>query len=146
MCGQSSSNTWLFTMYSDTERYISLSQVHPYNTVTVFFLVDIKIIQMSLLDKSEEPIARARDVCFSFGQRTIFDGLNLTIPRGKLTVIMGPSGCGKSTFLGLLGGRLVPDSGELVFDGDVVPRKKGEQLYLMRKKMGMLFSKQRAID
>jgi phospholipid/cholesterol/gamma-HCH transport system ATP-binding protein len=89
--------------------------------------------------RQRAPIVNASELFFSFGDKTIFGGLNLTIPRGKVTVIMGPSGCGKSTFLALLGGRLVPSSGSLVFDGEQVPVSKSPVLFEMRRKMGMLF-------
>ncbi len=85
------------------------------------------------------PMVEAKNVHFSFGDRVVYNGLNLTIPRGKITVIMGPSGCGKSTFLSLLGGRLQTDSGQLNFDGAAVPRTKSPALFEMRRKMGMLF-------
>ncbi len=87
----------------------------------------------------EDFIVKASDIHFAYRDRPIFDGLELTIPRGKVTVIMGPSGCGKSTFLSLLGGRLAPASGNLEFDGRPVPAKPGPSLYEMRRKMGMLF-------
>ncbi len=87
----------------------------------------------------DRPLVDAVDIHFSFGGRSVFSGLNLTVPRGKLTVIMGPSGCGKSTFLNMLGGRLQPDHGSLVFDGRPVPAVEGAELYAMRRKMGMLF-------
>ncbi len=90
-----------------------------------------KLFDSSLVD--------AMDVHFSLGGRSIFSGLNLTVPRGKVTVIMGPSGCGKSTFLNMLGGRLKPDRGSLVFDGRPIPVVQGPELYAMRRKMGMLF-------
>ena len=90
-------------------------------------------------DLFADPIVEAKDVHFSFGSRVIYRGLDLTIPRGKVTVIMGPSGCGKSTFLSLLGGRLKPASGSIRFDGKPVPDKQGEALYAMRRNMGMLF-------
>ncbi len=89
--------------------------------------------------RQRTPIVNASELFFSFGDKTIFGGLNLIIPRGKVTVIMGPSGCGKSTFLALLGGRLVPSSGSLVFDGEQVPVSKSPVLFEMRRKMGMLF-------
>ncbi|MCY4313855.1 MAG: ATP-binding cassette domain-containing protein [Gammaproteobacteria bacterium] len=88
---------------------------------------------------SEDFIVSASDIHFAYRNRPIFEGLNLTIPRGKVTVIMGPSGCGKSTFLGLLGGRLAPTSGSLEFDGQPVLAKPSASLYKMRRKMGMLF-------
>lgn len=76
---------------------------------------------------------------FSFGARRVYEKLNLAIPRGKVTAVMGPSGCGKSTLLGLIGGRLHPASGEMLFDGEPVPKRSGRKLYAMRRRMGMLF-------
>ncbi len=87
----------------------------------------------------DNPIVEAKDIHFSFAERNIYRGLNLTIPRGKVTVIMGPSGCGKSTFLNLLGGRLQADSGTLIFDGAPIPASRSAALFEMRRKMGMLF-------
>ena len=90
-------------------------------------------------DFFDNPMVEAKDVRFSFGQRPIFDGLDIIIPRGAVTVIMGPSGCGKSTFLSLLGGRLRPQSGHLLFDGEPIPPRGSSRLFTMRRKMGMLF-------
>jgi len=87
----------------------------------------------------DNPMVEARDIHFSFGQRPIYSGLNMVIPRGKITVILGPSGCGKSTFLSLVGGRLRPDSGDLLFDGAPIPPPGSNLLFEMRRKMGMLF-------
>lgn len=87
----------------------------------------------------DNSLVHASDIHFSFGDRSIFNGLNLTVPRGKVTVIMGPSGCGKSTFLNMLGGRIKPDHGSLIFDGSPISTVQGAELYAMRRKMGMLF-------
>ncbi len=86
-----------------------------------------------------EPIVEAADIHFSFAQRKIYRGLDIVIPRGKVTVIMGPSGCGKSTFLNLVGGRLRPQRGSLRFDGELIPAQGERRLFEMRRKMGMLF-------
>ncbi|MEA3292562.1 MAG: ABC transporter ATP-binding protein [Pseudomonadota bacterium] len=69
----------------------------------------------------------------------VYKNLSLDIPRGKVTAVMGPSGCGKSTLLSLIGGRLRPDSGKMLFDGQPVPAKANKALFEMRKRMGMLF-------
>jgi len=87
----------------------------------------------------DNPMVEARDIHFSFGRRPIYSGLNMVIPRGKITVILGPSGCGKSTFLSLVGGRLRPGSGDLLFDGAPIPPPGSNHLFEMRRKMGMLF-------
>lgn len=90
-------------------------------------------------DFFQDPMVEARGVDFAFGGRAIYHGLDIVIPRGKVTVIMGPSGCGKSTFLSLVGGRLRPRRGELWFDGERIPPRGSKRLFVMRRKMGMLF-------
>ena len=87
----------------------------------------------------DNPMVEARDIHFSFGRRRIYEGLDVVIPRGKVTVILGPSGCGKSTLLSLVGGRLRPHRGRLLFDGEPIPNHDSSRLFQMRRKMGMLF-------
>ena len=74
-----------------------------------------------------------------FGDRAVLDGLNLTIPEGKITVIMGGSGCGKSTFLKNLIGLLRPDEGEIWIEGKNVASLSEKEFDEVRKKFGMLF-------
>lgn len=69
----------------------------------------------------------------------IFDGLDMEIPRGKITTIMGPSGTGKTTLLKIIGGQLKPASGSVVLDGLEVPKLNRQDLYTLRKRLGMLF-------
>ena len=52
---------------------------------------------------------------------------------------MGLSGCGKTTLLRLIGGALRPSSGEVRVAGQVVNKLKHDQLFALRRKMGMLF-------
>lgn len=80
-----------------------------------------------------------RDLVYARGDRLIFDGLSLDVPRGKITAVMGPSGTGKTTLLRIIGGQIKPDSGAVVVDGVDVTRMSREQLFEMRKHMGMLF-------
>ena len=82
---------------------------------------------------------KIRDVRFSRGDRWIFDGVNIDIPRGKVVAIMGPSGTGKTTLLRLIGGQLKPDSGTVEVDGKNIAALSTYDLYKLRKKMGMLF-------
>lgn len=80
-----------------------------------------------------------RNMSFTRGSRKIFENINLTVPRGKITAIMGPSGIGKTTLLRLIGGQLRPSEGEIWFDGDNIPALSRSKLYQSRKKMSMLF-------
>jgi subfamily B ATP-binding cassette protein HlyB/CyaB len=47
----------------------------------------------------------------------LYQGLNLQLPPGQLTVLMGPSGCGKSTLAKLLLGFHLPEQGRITIDG-----------------------------
>ncbi|WP_375057123.1 phospholipid ABC transporter ATP-binding protein MlaF [Zobellella sp. DQSA1] len=84
-------------------------------------------------------LVEIRDLCFSHGERTLYERINLQIPRGKITAIMGPSGIGKTTLLRLIGGQIKPDSGDVLFDGESIPSLSRNRLYRVRRRMGMLF-------
>lgn len=55
----------------------------------------------------------AHDVVLGYGNRTVINGLSVTLPEGKVTAIVGPNGCGKSTLLSALARLLPPRSGEV---------------------------------
>ncbi len=86
-----------------------------------------------------EILVSIRGLTFFRGGRKIFDGVNLDIPKGKITAIMGPSGTGKTTLLKLIGGQLRPDGGSVSVAGRIVHRLGLRELYELRKRMGMLF-------
>jgi len=89
--------------------------------------------------KALESYIKINELHFSRGHRAIFNGVNLTIPKGKVTAIMGPSGTGKTTLLRLIGGQIKPDRGEIILNGRDVTKFKRKELFDARKKMGMLF-------
>lgn len=89
--------------------------------------------------RRDENIAIIRDLVYSRGHRKIFDGLNLDIPRGRVTAIMGPSGTGKTTLLRLMTGQILPDQGSILLEGRDVCRMRRKELYETRKRIGMLF-------
>ena len=65
-----------------------------------------------------ETAVQLTDVSFGYDRRRpILRGIDMTIPRGKLTAIMGGSGCGKTTILRLIGGQLRPQRGSVVVAG-----------------------------
>ncbi|MCA6063423.1 ATP-binding cassette domain-containing protein [Thalassolituus marinus] len=81
-----------------------------------------------------------RGMSFSRGDRLIYNDMSVDFPRGKVTAIMGPSGTGKTTLLRLIGGQLLPESGDIIVDGRNVPALSRKELFeLRRQKMGMLF-------
>jgi iron complex transport system ATP-binding protein len=59
----------------------------------------------------------ARDLTLSYEGRVVVEGLDLTIPPGKVTAIVGPNACGKSTLLRGLSRLLAPAGGSVLLDG-----------------------------
>ncbi|NVK44124.1 MAG: ATP-binding cassette domain-containing protein [Oceanospirillaceae bacterium] len=91
------------------------------------------------MDMFDDIIINIRKLNFSRGDRAIFRGLDIRIPRGKVTAIMGPSGTGKTTLLKLIGGQLLPDSGRIELDGANIPTLSRRDLFEVRARLGMLF-------
>lgn len=76
---------------------------------------------------------------FAYNDASIFRGLDLTIPRGKVVAVLGGSGCGKSTLLKLIGGQLHPAQGRITVADKVVHELGTDALYALRRGMGMMF-------
>lgn len=89
--------------------------------------------------RNQKNLVEVKNLTFKRGDRVIYDQLNLEVQQGKITAIMGPSGIGKTTLLRLIGGQLLPDEGEILFDGESVNRASNQELYRLRQRMGMLF-------
>jgi len=71
--------------------------------------------------------------------RTILNDVSLAFGRGKVTAILGGSGCGKTTLLRLIGGVYAANQGTIRVDGKVVDAHDSEQLFALRRRLGMLF-------
>ncbi|HEY0289942.1 MAG TPA: ATP-binding cassette domain-containing protein [Pseudomonas sp.] len=80
-----------------------------------------------------------KGMSFNRGTRSIFNNVDIHIPRGKVTGIMGPSGSGKTTLLRLMGAQLRPSRGEVWVNGQNLPELSRSDLFDARKQMGVLF-------
>ena len=87
----------------------------------------------------DSTLVRVRGLTTVLNGKTIFDQLELDIPRGKVTAIMGPSGTGKTTLLKHITGQMRPDAGQILVDGQNVPELSREALYKLREGIGYLF-------
>jgi phospholipid/cholesterol/gamma-HCH transport system ATP-binding protein len=74
------------------------------------------------------PIVDIRNLDYAVNGRPVFAGLDIQIPRGKVTAVMGPSGTGKTTLLRLITGQVQADNGSIEVAGEN-----------LRRRMGMLF-------
>jgi len=88
---------------------------------------------------SPDALVRIRGLRTRLGAKVIFDGVDLDIPRGRVTAVMGPSGTGKTTLLRHITGQLVPDAGEIAVDGHDLARLDRNGLFELRERIGYLF-------
>ena len=79
------------------------------------------------------------DMSFAYDRRPVLTGINMVIPRGKVVAIMGISGSGKTTLLRLISGVVKPTRGTVTVAGQRVQELDQNDIYAMRRRMGMLF-------
>ena len=84
-------------------------------------------------------LVRIRGLTTVLNGKTIFDALDMDIPRGKVTAIMGPSGTGKTTLLKHITGQMRADAGSIHVGGRNVAGLSREELYKLREGVGYLF-------
>jgi len=85
-------------------------------------------------------IIEARELVKSFGETPALRGASLGVQRGEIVAVMGPSGSGKSTLLHCLAGILVPEEGEVWFDGQRLDTQSDDyRSELRRQRFGFVF-------
>jgi phospholipid/cholesterol/gamma-HCH transport system ATP-binding protein len=89
--------------------------------------------------ESAEPLLQFKKVRKAFGQKVIYDGLDLDIRAGESLTIIGGSGVGKSVMLKMLIGLLKVDSGSILFHGQDITKMGTPELATVRQSIGMLF-------
>lgn len=80
----------------------------------------------------------------AFGSNQVLKGIDLTIHKGKVVVILGPSGSGKTTFLRCINALEIPDQGVIAFDDgsltvDFATKPNKKTLLALQRKSGMVF-------
>ena len=89
------------------------------------------------LNKSDI-ILEVKDLKMRFGKLEVLRGVNTTVRRGEVIVVIGASGAGKSTFLRCLNRLETPTDGDILFEGESVVHA-GRNLNTLRERMGMVF-------
>jgi phosphate transport system ATP-binding protein len=92
-----------------------------------------------------ESVFEAIDVSVSYGEKRALTGVNLSVPRGRITALIGPSGCGKSTFIRSLN-RMNDSVRSFRLEGRILYH--GHDMYAgnvdeveVRRRIGMVFQK-----
>ncbi|MGZ3488835.1 MAG: ABC transporter ATP-binding protein [Isosphaeraceae bacterium] len=86
------------------------------------------------------------DVSISFEDKVVLDGISFQLPRGETKALLGVAGSGKSTILKLSLGLLKPDSGHIYTLGEDVTQMREEQLFELRRKVGIVFQESALFD
>ena len=74
----------------------------------------------------------------AFGEETVLNGIDLSVHKGEVVVVLGPSGCGKSTLLRCLNGLEAINGGQILLDGEEITAG-GKNMTRIRQKIGMVF-------
>nr|WP_330398883.1 ABC transporter ATP-binding protein [Lacrimispora celerecrescens] len=85
----------------------------------------------------EQILLQAENLCYSYGQgKQVLKDINITVRKGEKIVILGSNGAGKSTCFLNLNGVYRPDSGRILYRGEVIGKKDLNEL---RKNVGIVF-------
>jgi len=80
-----------------------------------------------------------RGVSKDYNGRRVINDMSLKVESGERVVLFGPSGCGKSTVLQLIAGLVIPNSGEVLINEDLVATAKGNLREPEQRGIGMVF-------
>jgi len=101
-------------------------------------------LQRSTTDDGS-PVIRFEDVYMSF-DHPVLEGVSFELPRGETKVLMGVAGTGKTLILKLALGLVKPDSGNITVLGEEVTQMREQDLFELRRKIGMVFQESALFD
>lgn len=84
-------------------------------------------------------VIEGRHLDLSFDENRVLCDISFEVAEGEVLAFVGPSGVGKSTILKLILRLLVPDSGQVLIDGEDINRLSFQEVLKVRQKMGMVF-------
>ena len=87
------------------------------------------------------PHVEVRGLTVGYGRRPVLRGIDLTVGRGDVFVIMGGSGSGKSTLLRAMVGLLEPTAGDVAYGGKNFTRSEPEERARMLRRFGVLYQR-----
>ena len=86
------------------------------------------------------------NVTLRLGSQTILDGIDLSVPKGSLTILLGATGTGKTTLLRVLAGEIVPASGHVKVGAADITSLRRAQRVKYRRSIGIVFQEAPVLD
>ncbi len=86
------------------------------------------------------------NVSIAFDEKPVLQGISFRLAKGETKAIFGVAGSGKSTILKLVLGLLKPDYGHIYVLGNDVTQMREEELFDLRRKIGMVFQESALFD
>jgi phospholipid/cholesterol/gamma-HCH transport system ATP-binding protein len=86
------------------------------------------------------------DVVLAFEDKPVLDGISFSLAHGETKAIFGVAGSGKSTLLKLAMGLVRPDDGRIYVLGNDITRMREEELFELRRRIGMVFQESALFD
>jgi phospholipid/cholesterol/gamma-HCH transport system ATP-binding protein len=99
----------------------------------------------SRISPPDESVITFEDVEIGFEQ-PVLEGISFQLPRGETKILLGAAGTGKTLILKLVLGLIKPDAGRITVLGEEVTRMREEDLFELRRKIGMVFQESALFD
>jgi phospholipid/cholesterol/gamma-HCH transport system ATP-binding protein len=100
----------------------------------------------ALTEETQAPVLEFQHVTISFEGPPVLSDVSFTVAPGETRILLGPAGVGKSVLLKLANGLLRPDSGSIRLFGEEIATMPEEQLFPLRKRIGMVFQEGALFD
>jgi phospholipid/cholesterol/gamma-HCH transport system ATP-binding protein len=98
------------------------------------------------IESPESTVIAFDEVSIAFEGRTVLDRISFRLSKGETKAIFGVAGSGKSTILKLALGLMKPDAGHIHVLGEDVTQMREEELFDLRRKIGMVFQESALFD
>jgi phospholipid/cholesterol/gamma-HCH transport system ATP-binding protein len=95
---------------------------------------------------NRDPVIVFEDVAIAYDERHVLNGLSFVLPQGETKVLFGVAGTGKTLVLKLSLGLVKPDSGRIYVLGEEVTAMTEQQLFGLRRRIGMVFQESALFD
>lgn len=88
---------------------------------------------------TSDPFLRVENITKSFNGNPILKGVDVTLAKGEIKILIGPSGGGKSTLLQCMNCLVTPDAGTIRLEERSIDINSKKELYRYRQQVGMIF-------